>query len=196
MVNALAVLCLNVFLALAGSTLLADSAEAMAYCESDDTQPACSMADAIAQVAEAEVSPFAGPESAKGAVVALAVVAWHESRRLDPTIIDCSGCPLGGPRCDRGRSVSAFQLFQGVAWKGYAREDICQDSALAASLALHWLTYHGRRTKSLGGMYRGYAAGDPAKKSDAAVRMERMFLWAAAKTKLGTVTFASKNILP
>ena len=45
---------------------------------------------------------------------------------------------------------------------------------LATTLALHWLTYHGRRTRSIIGMSRGYAAGDPAVMSDAATRIERL----------------------
>lgn len=189
-------LCLNALLSLATAAPLRDEAEAWAWCAEPENEIVCSMARDIAEVADSDPLPFAGKDAKGAGAVALVVVAWHESAHLDPGVIDCSACPLGGPRCDRGRSVSAFQLHQGMAWRGNTREDICQDNVLAASLALHWLSYHGRRTKAVGGMYRGYAAGDPAIKSDAAVRMEGMFWKAAGAVRLTDFVFASSRLLP
>lgn len=196
MITPLWVLCLNAFLVLANSSPLRDEAEAWAWCAEEENEVACAMAKDIASVAEVEPVPFAGEGARHAGAIAMAVVAWHESAHLDPGIIDCSACPVGGPRCDRGQSVSAFQLMKGVSWMGNTREDICQDNALAASLALHWLSYHGRRTKTVGGMYRGYAAGDPGVKSDAAVRMEGMFWKAAGAVRLTDFAFASSRLLP
>lgn len=128
--------------------------------------------------------PFQGEAAREAAAAALVTVAWHESDRFSAAMMDCSACPLGGPRCDRGKSISIYQLHTGVSWMGYSREDICSDNLLATKLSLHWLSYHGRRTRSVIGMMRGYASGDPAIKSDAANQLERMFRVAMGRGSL------------
>lgn len=198
-------LTLNLILLAIGASPVKGEAEAELVCDAPDTAHLCVVArDIETAVEQADVTsfrhdqrsavppksigtlplPFQGDLAREAAAAALVTVAWHESDRFSPAMMDCSACPLGGPRCDRGKSISIYQLHTGVSWMGYSRDEICSDNLIATKISLHWLSYHGRRTRSVIGMMRGYAAGDPAIKSTAASEMERMFNLAMSRADL------------
>jgi hypothetical protein len=107
----------------------------------------------------AEESPlYCGPEARLATSLTLAAVAVHESG-LRGDVQDCSRCLPGSPWCDRGRSVSMYQLHVGSgAWRGFSREEICSDNSIATSLALRILERH-RHGMSPASLFDGYARG-------------------------------------
>lgn len=108
--------------------------------------------------AASESPLYCGPEAQLAAALTLAAVAVHESG-LHGDVQDCSRCLPGSPWCDRGRSVSLYQLHVGSgAWRGHSREDICQDNSIATSLALRILERH-RDAMSPAQVLAGYARG-------------------------------------
>jgi hypothetical protein len=101
---------------------------------------------------------YCGPQAQEAASLALATVAVHESG-LWAKVQDCSACYIGSQHCDRGFSVSIYQLHAGSrSWAGFTRTEICADNGLATRLALRILERH-RGARDAAGVVRGYARG-------------------------------------
>lgn len=112
-------------------------------CECPDQARLCGIArDAVAAVELATRLPTTGPAAKEAAVVLLLSIAHHESG-FWAEVQDDSLCHHGA-WCDRGRSVSLYALFGGVAWIGHSRAEIVGSNLLATRLALHWLAVHAR----------------------------------------------------
>ena len=113
----------------------------------------------VAQEIEAAVEgadklPVTGDAAKEGSALALVAVGWHESKfRAD--IADCRACDGKSALCDRGTSISSFQMKQ-RAWGGNTREQVCADGSLAASLSLRLMASH---KVSMPGVFRAYARG-------------------------------------
>lgn len=101
-------------------------------------------------------APFGSKEAT---ALALVAIAQHESGFA----ADVQTCRRNG---DGGRSVSLWQLQGPWAWDGHTRAEVCASPELAATLALGVLSRHAR-CGTYGGMFRGYASGSCATKSDA-----------------------------
>jgi hypothetical protein len=118
---------------------------------------------------------YSGPEAVLATALTLIVVAQHESS-FWAAVQDCSRCYLGSDWCDRGKSVTMFQLQGPFARGPYTREQLCNDNRLAAERAASIL---GRFSKAatplrMFDLYaRGKAVGKPCK---AAYEMEAMLI--------------------
>ena len=106
----------------------------------------------------AESTLMCGDAAQTATALALAAVAVHESG-LRADVQDCRACYRGSPWCDRGKSISAFQLHErGGAWLTYSREAICGSNDLATRLALRVLERH-RHASTIDKLMAGYARG-------------------------------------
>lgn len=186
--NSLFLLSLNLILLALNLPAAASEADAELVCDEPGKTHLCVLARSIeSAVEQTETLPFHGEGAPQASAAALVAVAWHESG-FHLGYMDCSACPLvKDGKCDGGQSVSPFQLHSGVSWLGHKRSEICEDTSLAATLALHWLSHHGRRTKSISGMVMGYASGDPGVKSDAGHRIARLVRLNMARAGVATV---------
>ena len=100
---------------------------------------------------------WTGPAAGEATALALYAVAAHESG-FEASVQDCSACPVGGARCDRGRSVTLYQLRQGAPqWGAHTREQLCSSNRLATGRALHILRRYARCAPDR--MFVGYATG-------------------------------------
>lgn len=149
------VVILNLILALVKLPAV-DAATVEARCKAADLARYCAIAGDIEAVVKAEPVAFDGPGAQTAAAVALVAVAWHESG-FKAGVQDCSICTGANPWCDRGRSVSMFQLHEGRAWQGRTRQELCTDNRLAATLAHRLLTGNARKTGNTLGMFVSYA---------------------------------------
>lgn len=146
---------LNMILALVKLPAV-DAATVEARCKAAELARYCAIAGDIEAVVRAEPVAFDGPGAQEAAATALVAVAWHESG-FKAGVQDCSICTGANPWCDRGRSVSLFQLHEGRAWQGHKREALCSDNRLAATLAHRLLTANARKTRNAIGMFIAYA---------------------------------------
>ena len=116
---------------------------------------------AVAQdIWQVSSSPIFGGEdqdARRATALALVAVATHESAYW-ADVQDCSLCYPGSAWCDRGRSVTLFQLQGKMAWGPYTREELCKDNRKATERARHVLS---RFTKSRSPLelFDGYASG-------------------------------------
>ena len=121
-----------------------------------------------------------GGKGTLATALVLTTVAGHESGFWSK-VQDCSACWKGSPFCDKGRSVSIFQLHVGSgAWGGFSRQEICESNAVASKLALGILARH-RRAGSALALFQGYALGG---RRQAAGEMAAMWVMAARKARL------------
>lgn len=112
-----------------------------------------------------------------GTTLIMASVAGHESGFWSK-VQDCSACWKGSPFCDRGRSVSLFQLHEGSgAWGQYSRTQICESNEIATRLAYQVLLRHRAASTPLA-LFKGYARGG---RRQAAGEMYQMFARACQK---------------
>jgi len=122
-----------------------------------DTDRLRGVAEDITSVS-AESTLFCGPRQADATALALVAVAEHESgfwRRVQ----DCSVCDGVTGWCDRGRSISLWQLHVGSgAWQGFTRAEVCSNNDIAARLALRILERH-RKASHPASLFFGYARG-------------------------------------
>ena len=94
--------------------------------------------------------PVVGEAGQEASAIALAAFSGHESGFWSK-VQDCSACFIGSQWCDKGRSVSLYQLREGSgAWGSYTREQLCEDNTLATERALHLLNRHRRSSTTLG----------------------------------------------
>jgi len=122
-----------------------------------DTDRLRGVADDITEVSR-ESNLFCGPAADEAAALALTAVAEHESGFWGK-VQSCEACYRGSPFCDKGRSISLWQLhIGGGAWREYDRPTICGNNDIAARLALRILERH-RKTSTPAGLFVGYARG-------------------------------------
>lgn len=100
---------------------------------------------------------YCGDAGADATALALVAIADHESG-WHPGVQDGSLCQPGSKWCDRGRSISLYQLRVGVAWGGHTRTEIDGSNALATRLALRVLSRFAARSV-LTEQFCGYASG-------------------------------------
>jgi hypothetical protein len=119
--------------------------------------------------------PFQGEAGKEASAVALVTVSFHESGFWSK-VQDCSICFPGSAWCDRGRSVSLFQLREGSSsWGAYTRAELCEDNAKAAERAMVVLSRH-RRSPLPVTLFDAYARGGAGiKPGQAALEMSRYF---------------------
>ena len=99
-----------------------------------------------------------GPAANDATALALTAVAEHESGFWG-RVQDCSACLPGSRWCDRGRSISLWQLHVGSgAWIGHDRQTVCSNNDIAARLALRILE-RNRKASSVATVFSGYARG-------------------------------------
>ncbi|MFA4971582.1 MAG: hypothetical protein WC683_03135 [bacterium] len=126
-------------------------------------------------------TPVRGEAGREASALALAAVSGHESGFWSK-VQDCSACFVGSQYCDRGMSISLFQLRTGSgAFGDYTREQLCESNALATERALVLLNRHRRAHTTLA-LFKGYARGG---RSGAAEEMDAMY--ATALRKAGIV---------
>ena len=120
--------------------------------------------DRLAQIAgdiwgvveSSEDNLFDGEAGREMSALLLAATAAQETG-LDRQYQTCEGCPIGGRRCDGGRSVTLYQLHQGAfAWGPYTRDELCGNNALATERAYHVLLAHRKHRASVPGLFCAY----------------------------------------
>lgn len=136
---------------------------------------------AIEAAVDSEWLPFSGKLAREKSALLLIAVADHESG-MRAAIEYCSFDSLPGMTQDHGRSVGLAQAFQGPAWFGHTRAQICGNAELQFKLALRYLTYGMRRCGSVGGALSAYNQNVcrptiySARVSHAFARLSRQFL--------------------
>jgi hypothetical protein len=137
--------------------------------------------DVVAAVEAAPALPFWGPAAHEASAVALVAVAHHESG-MWAKVQSCEVCNPESGWCDRGRSVTLFQLQGRTAWGGYSRQELCSSNAAATERALAVLARFSR-SPSTGRLFDGYA-GRSLGVGRAAREIDTMFLTKAKKAGL------------
>lgn len=139
---------------------------------------------AAADAIPVDRQPFQGEAAKEASAVALTTIAFHESGFWQK-VQDCSICYPGSAWCDRGRSVSLFQLREGSSsWGSYTRKDLCTDNSKAAERAMAVLARH-RRAGVPVTLFDAYARGGAGiSPGRAAVEMSRIFDTFAPKAGL------------
>lgn len=119
--------------------------------------------------------PFQGEAGKEATAVALTAISFHESG-FWVKVQDCSICYPGSAWCDRGRSVSLFQLREGSSsWGKYTRAELCEDNAKAAERAAIVLARH-RGASAPVTLFDGYAKGGASiHPGQAAIDMAKYF---------------------
>lgn len=123
----------------------------------DETDRLAHVAEDIWSVVDASDDDlFAGEAGKEMSALLLAATAAQETG-LERKYQTCEGCPIGGKRCDGGRSVTLYQLHQGrFAWGNYSRDELCSDNALATERAYHVMLAHRRHMASVPGLVCAY----------------------------------------
>jgi hypothetical protein len=123
-------------------------------------------------------APIVGEAGVVASALVLAAIAGHESGFWSK-VHDCSACFVGSTFCDKGRSVSLYQLREGSgAFGEYTRDEICSSNILATERALK-LVMRNRNTHTPMGLFKGYARGG---RYGAAEEMNTMYSTALQKT--------------
>ena len=125
---------------------------------------------------------FGSPVVPRAAMLAvLAIIADHEGMHFDARVEDCR------ITADNGQTVSSFGLMRGASWAGHSRDELCHGGTLPPTLALRAFAGYAKRCSRASwiGVFRGYASGSCAVKSDAATRLCNR--WARVAGKLGLV---------
>lgn len=119
--------------------------------------------------------PFRGEAGKEASAVALVTVSFHESGFWSK-VQDCSVCYPGSAWCDKGRSVSLFQLREGSSsWGAYTRAELCEDNAKAAERAMVVLSRH-RQAPVPVTLFDAYARGGAGRQPGrAALEMSKYF---------------------
>ena len=100
---------------------------------------------------------YNGPRAAEATALTLVAVAQTESGFWGK-VQDCSVCYHGSQWCDRGRSVTIYQLQGPVAWGNYTREQLCTNNRLATERA-HAILYRFRTSASTVALFDAYMRG-------------------------------------
>lgn len=109
-------------------------------------------------VTSAQEAPISGPAGHAASSLVLVAIAGHESGFWSK-VQDCSACWRGSPFCDKGLSVTLYQMREGSgAWGPFSREQLCSDNYLATTRALELVNRH-RKASTTFGLFRGYAHG-------------------------------------
>jgi len=135
-------------------------------------------ADTWAEVESTPVEslPFVGEAAREATALALVAAADHESGYWSK-VQDCSACFRGSQYCDKGLSITLYQLREGSgAWGKHTREELCADNRLATQQALKHLL-RTRRAGTTLSLMRGYARGG---RRQAGPEMDALF-WTAAR---------------
>lgn len=96
--------------------------------------------------------PFRGAGARVATALALAALAFHESR-FDPRVTDCRIVGKDHP------SISAWQLWGPMSRGLYTRRELCASPRKAAERALWVLSHHARRGGRVRRWFDGYASG-------------------------------------
>ncbi len=126
-----------------------------------------------------DVAAVANEDAPSDAVAAeraamLLGVARHEAGRFERDV-DIGPCVSAAGRCDRGRSVSIFQLLERDVEK---RALYQRDRRAAAREALRRAGASVRRCRGQGPAWAAYASGRCDRGHQAARELERFVLWA------------------
>lgn len=119
--------------------------------------------------------PFTGPAARESSALVLVTIAHHESGFWS-NVQDCSLCYPGSAWCDRGKSVTLFQLREGTfAFGKFSREELCANNKLATQRALAVVgRFRGASTPQQ--LFDGYARGGVGlRPTRAAIEMGRLF---------------------
>lgn len=112
---------------------------------------------AIEAAVDQEWLPFKGQRARERSALLLVAVANQESG-LRAAIEYCTFEALPGMTQDNGRAVGLPQLYEGPAWYGHTRAEICGDAELQFRLALRYLAEGMKRCKSVAGALSNYNA--------------------------------------
>jgi hypothetical protein len=143
-------------------TLQTPEPEVALFCEAE-SRP-CDLTDDIVQTVEYHKDnlPFDGPYADVSTAFSLLYIAYHESGFRK----EVQTCQETG---DNGRSVSNYQLLNGVSWQDlyllddrnipikYTKDEICSDNGLATHLALGALLRFPNYPRT---MFFSYAGND------------------------------------
>ena len=111
--------------------------------------------------ASSSTAVFCGPAADDALALTLTGIAWHESGFRS----DVQSCTWS-----TDRQYTLWQLHGPVAMGGHTKAEVCDDNALAATLAARLLA-RMRGCGSLDCMMRGYASGDTHTRSRAATEL-------------------------
>ena len=109
--------------------------------------------DVWTEVQTSKILPIGGEAGAEASALALVAFAGHESGFWSK-VQDCSACTRGSMLCDKGTSISLYQLHEGSTnWSTFTRAQICESNSIATSLALRALN-RGRGAGTPVGLFR------------------------------------------
>lgn len=124
--------------------------------ESAERERFMGIAKDIATVSSAKPI-YGGPEGVTATALTLFAVGRTESAFWGK-VQDCSLCYPGSQWCDRGRSITVYQLQGHWAWGKYNREQLCASNAAATERA-HAILFKFRKSHSTLAMFAAYMRG-------------------------------------
>jgi hypothetical protein len=131
-------------------------------------------------VTDGKSGPFEGEAAHEASTLVLASIAAHESGFWEK-VQTCEACFKGSQWCDRGRSISLYQLHEGSsAWKTYTRKEICESNRIASQLAWNIVMRNKKANTSLA-LFNGYARGG---RRLAGYEMDQIFKTLLVKTNI------------